>query len=356
MRILGWFAVILVLASATRADTFVYISVASEQQIAAYHLDPAQGKLTHCSDTKLLEGKPGALTVDPQRRFLFASIRSSDKLAAFRIDPDSGKLTKLNVVPAGPDPAYLATDRAGRFLLTAYYVDAKVTVHAIGKDGSLSDQPLQTIPTAEKAHASVPDPSNRFLYVPHTGPNAIFLFRLDAQTGQLTANSPARLETPKNTGPRHIVFHPTLAIAYVANEQGSSVTAYRLDRRSGMLTPLQTMSTLPKGFRGSNACAEIKVHPSGRFLYVANRGHDSIASFALDDQGKLSVIGNAPTEKTPRSFDIDPSGKYLFAAGQSSGKIASYRVDSKTGELKRLETYEAGRTPWWVLGVQVGER
>jgi len=217
-------------------------------------------------------------------------------------------------------------------------------------------QPLQSISTADKAHAIVPDPSNCFVFVPHTGPDAIFQFTFDAKSGRLAANSPAKLKTPKGMGPRHLVFHPSKPIAYVDNEQGSSVTAHVLDEKAGTLKVLQTVSTLPQEFKGINAYAEVKIHPSGCFAYVSNRGHDSIAAFALDGEGRLSVIGQTATEKTPRSFDIDPSGKYLFAAGESSGKLASYRIDSKTGELKRLATYEVGKMPWWVLVVELHKK
>jgi dipeptidyl aminopeptidase/acylaminoacyl peptidase len=232
-------------------------------------------------------------------------------------------------------------------------VAAKVTVHEIGKDGALSEKPIQSLATADKAHAIVPDPSNRFVFVPHTGTDVIFQFAFDASKGRLTPNTPAKLLTPKGTGPRHLVFHPSKPIAYVSNEQGSGVTAYALDTKAGTLRPLQTLSTLPKEFRDTNACAEIKVHPSGRFLYVSNRGHDSIAAFALDDDGRMSVVGQELTEKTPRSFDLDPSGKYLFAAGESSGKLAAYGVDLRTGQLKKLETYEVGKMPWWVLAMDM---
>jgi 6-phosphogluconolactonase len=294
--------------------------------------------------------------VDPEKRFLLAAIRSTGKLAAFRVDPATGRLTHLNTVSAGSDPAHLATDRSGRYLLTAYYVAAKVTVHTLGEDGRLSAKPLQSLPTADKAHAVVPDPSNRFVFVPHTGPDVIFQFTLDAKTGRLSAGDPAKLTTPKGTGPRHLVFHPTRPVAYVANEQGGSVTAYALDTRAGTLRALQTAPTLPKDFRGANACAEIRVHPSGKFLYVSNRGHDSIAAFALDGDGKLRPLGQTATEKTPRSFDLDPSGKYLFAAGESSGRLAGYRVDPRTGGLTRLETYDVGPRPWWVLAVDLRAR
>ncbi len=350
-RILTALLAALLTASAARADTFVYVSVAAEKRIAVYRLDADTGKLTHRSDCAVADGEPGALTVAPDRRFLFAAIRSTGKLAAFRLDPATGRLTHLNTVAVGPDPAHIATDHAGRFLLTAYYVDARVTVHALGKDGRLGVKPHQSIPTADKAHAVVPDPSNRFVFVPHTGPDVIFQFAFAARAGRLSANTPARLRTPKGTGPRHLVFHPTKPVAYVANEQGGSVTAYAFDALAGTLRPLQTTSTLPRDFRGTNACAEIRVHPSGRFVYVSNRGHDSLAAFAVRDDGTLTPLGQTATEKTPRSFDLDPSGKYLFAAGESSGKLAAYRVDAQKGELTRLATYEVGKMPWWVLAV-----
>ena len=344
------------LATLSHAETFVYVSVAADKRIAIYHLDALTGKLTHKADCNVTDGEPGALTVDPDKGFVLAAIRSTGKLASFRLDAATGKLTHVNTVTVGPDPAHISTDRTGRFLLTAYYVDAKVTVHTIGKDGTLSEKPIQSIPTADKAHAIVPDPSNRFVFVPHTGPNAIFQFTFDAKQGKLSANTPAKLTTPKNTGPRHLVFHPSKPIAYVDNEQGSGITAYALDEKTGTLKALQTLSTLPADFKGTNACSEIKLHPSGRFAYVSNRGHDSIAGFALDEEGKLSAMGQTPTEKTPRSFDIDPAGKFLYAAGESSGKLAGYRINAKSGALTRFATYEVGKMPWWVMSVEMPRR
>lgn len=149
--------------------------------------------------------------------------------------------------------------------------------------------------------------------MPHAGANAIFQFTFDATIGRLRANAPARPDTLKNTGPRHLVFHRSKPVAYVANEQGRRVTAYALDPKAGTLKALETLTTLLKEFDETNACAEIKVRPRGCFLYVSNRGHDSIAGFALD--GNMTVLGQTPTEKTPRSFDIEASGQFLYAAG-----------------------------------------
>lgn len=354
MKALAVVALLCASATTAFADTFVYVSLAGEKKIAVYHLDSAEGKLTHRADIQT-EGEPGALTTDPKQRFLFAAIRSAGNLAAFKIDPPTGKLTHVNTVPAGPDPAHIATDRTGKFLLTAYYVAAKVTVHSIGNEGALSDKPGQTSLTAHKAHAILPDPSNRFVFVPHTGPNSIFQFTFQADGGK--ANAVPKLNTPDGSGPRHIVFHPSKEIAYVDNEQGGSVTAYTLDTKAGILKAFQTISTLPKDFQGTNACAELKIHPAGRFLYVSNRGHDSIACFKIDGQdGRLTAIGQEPTEKTPRSFDLDPSGKFLLTAGEASGRVAVYKIDADAGALKRLHTLDVGKQPWWVMAVSLPSR
>ena len=351
MRPLALASMVLAMTSPAFADTAVYVSLAGDKKIALYRMGD-DGKLTHQADTAI-EGEPGALTTDPQRKFLFASVRSTGNLAAFRIDPKTGKLTHVNTVPAGADPSYVATDRTGRFLLAAYYRAGKVTVHAVGKDGSLSEKPLQTVETAPTAHSSVPDPSNRFVFVPHPAPNAVFQFTFDAKTGKLAPNAVPKLQMEKNTGPRHLVFHPKQAtVVYFDNEQGSSVTACTFDPTAGTLKPFQTVPTLPKDFTRPNSTAEVKVHPSGKFVYCSNRGHDSIAMFSVSgEDGKLAVVGQAPTERTPRSFEIDPTGSFLYAAGEDSGKVAAYRIDPKTGELKRFETYEVGKTPWWVMAV-----
>ncbi len=183
--------------------------------------------------------------------------------------------------------------------------------------------------------------------VPHTSPNAFYAFGwrsnvVESDTGPVfrTGIGPLHFATPKNTGPRHVVFHPSIRIAdgangtgqvaYVDNEQGGSVTMYHtnFNAENWLLKPMQTVSTLPPDFHGTNACAEIRLHPSGRLLYVSNRGHDSIAGFRINQQdGRLTSLGQTSTEKTPRSFALSPSGRFLYAAGESSGRLTSYRVD-----------------------------
>ncbi|MFP6667574.1 MAG: lactonase family protein [Pirellulales bacterium] len=339
---------LLFLTPAAVAGDFVYISIAGENRIAIYSQNIDDGSLTKVGDAKL-EGAPGSLCVDPKRQVLFASVRSKGQLASFRINPRSGKLTAINAVSAGGNSAYVLTDNSGRYLLSAYYGEGKIAVHGVNADGRIEDAAIQSVVTDRNAHAVRLDASNRFVFVPHTGPNAIFQFVLDAKTGKLTANDPPKVVAPAGAGPRHIWFHPKLDMAYTSNEKGSSVTAYQFDKSSGRLTAIQTLSTLPEGFSDRNTTADVEVTPSGRFVYVSNRGHDSIAGFAIGtEKGGLTSIGQFATEKTPRSFNIDPAGKFLYAAGQKTTKLAAYRIDTDTGVLTRFATYEVGPRPSWV--------
>jgi 6-phosphogluconolactonase len=353
MRI--FLAAVLILGGArdVLADTTVYVSMAPEQSIRVYRLDPKEGKLTEV-ETVAVRGAPGSLAVDPQRKFLFASLRSTSELASFRIDPATGKLTPVSTVPLGKgeNAAFVATDRSGRYLLSASYAAGKVVVHALSPEGKIETPARQTVVTAKTAHSTVADPQNRFVFVPHVAPNSVYQFRLDAATGKLSDAGKAPGGT-KKAGPRHLAFHPSAALAFTSDEQGSGVTAYRFDPQSG-LKPLATVPTLPPDFKRPNTTAEVKVHPGGRYLWVSNRGHDSLAGFAIDPtSGKLTALGQTPTEKTPRSFDIEPGGRFLLAAGEGSGKLAVYRIDSGTGQLTRAHTYNVGKSLTWVMAVNL---
>ncbi len=355
MRVLLTSALFLGCVMTLHADTFVYISKAPEQQIQIYRLDPADGKLTPV-DALTVDGGPGSLGVDPKKQFLFASLRTSNTLASYRIDPATGKLKPLGSVPLpkGENAAFVGTDRTGRWLLSASYSAGKVVVHRLNEDGTIRTPAVETVTTTKTAHAAVTDPGNRFVFVPHVAPNAVYQFHLDAATGKLTEAGQADGGAP-NAGPRHLAFHPTLPFAFTSDETGSSVTAYRFDAKAG-LKPVQTLSTLPADFQGKNTTAEVKVHPSGKFVWVSNRGHDSLAGFAIDAAGKLSSLGQTPTEKTPRSFDLSPDGRYAFGAGEGSGKLAVYRVDLDTGKLTRLHTVDVGKSLTWVTAVELGAK
>jgi len=332
------------------AATRVYLSVAGQQSVVMMELDGASGQLA-ARGSWPLAGEPGALAIAPDGGTLFVAMRSTGRLASCRIDKASGSLTPLGEVPAGDDPAHISVDPSGQYLLTAYYVAAKVTVHAVRPDGSLSALPVQEQVTADKAHAIVFDPAGRFAHVPHTGPSQVFQFRWQSGAMPLSPLEPNYLQRPDRSGPRHVAWHPRLPVAYINNEQGNSVTAYRMDAM-GRLTAGQTVRTLPADYRGENATAEIKMHPNGRWLYVSNRGHDSVARLAVDATGeRLTWIGCSPTEATPRSIELSPDGRFLLSAGEASGALSVYRVDFSTGELQPVARQTVGPRLWWVLCV-----
>lgn len=329
---------------------YAYIAVAGENKISTFNLDPNTGKLLFLQDVEV-GGGPAPLAVDPKKKFLYAGLRASRHISSFRIDHNTGNLSLIKKIPLESDPCYVSTDRQGKFLLSAYYGAGKVAIHPIDEDGTVGTPPIEWLSTAEKAHWIQTDPSNKFAFVPHpVGANFIFQFKFDENTGHLTPNDPPKLISEEGAGPRHLCFHPIKNVVYSSNEQGCSVIAYHFDPSPGTLTAFQTISTLPKDYEGQNTCAQIHMTPNGKFLYVSNRGHDSIAGFSIDEtSGQLASIGQYPSEKTPRAFNIDPTGNFLFAAGQTSGWLASYRIEAQTGTLKPLERYEVGKNPMWVL-------
>ena len=332
--------------------TYVYVSLQAENRILRFTMDPDSGQLTGRHEIEIAGG-PAPLAIDPGRRFLYVGRRDERLMSSFEIDRRSGDLSLTGTVPLEGEPCYVATDRSGKFLLSAYYQAGKAAVHPLDSDGALGDAAVQWIDTATGAHSFQTDPSNRFAFVPHiagNGPNAIFQFRFDDRTGEARPNEPPRVSPERQDGPRHFCFHPHKDILYSSNEQGSSVTAYAFAPASGTLTAMQTVSTLPEDYDGRSTCAQIQVTPSGTFLYAPNRGHDSVACFAIDDAtGRLTPTGRVATEAVPRAFSLDPTGSFLFVAGRDSGRLGAYRVDGSTGALTPLETYPLGQVPMWVL-------
>ena len=331
--------------------SWVFVSLLEEKKIVVYARDPLRGVLTRTAEFSCPE-QPAFLTASPDGTKLYGAYRSTGQLASFLIDGTHGTLRQISVVNGGDDPAYLVTDRAGRFLLSAYYRANKVCVHRLRADGSIDDKLVQTIPTAEKAHGIALTSNERFVFVPHTGANRIYQFRFDSATGKLTPNDPPYVTTPDHEHPRHIALHPSGQWAYVSNEAGDSVGVYFTAREAGTLKPIQSLPSIPAGFDGArNATARCEIAPNGMSVYIANRGHDSIACYAIDQKtGRVRLLEFAPTEKTPRSFTIDRSGQHLYAAGQNSGRIAAYKIRAD-GSLDRFATYDVGSVPWWVLVV-----
>lgn len=331
--------------------TQLYVSLQGDDCIRRFDLDPQTGRLDPL-DPVPVPGGPAPMAVDPQGQFLHVGRRGVCEVSSFRIEPRTGDLALMAAVSLDAEPCYLAMDRQGRFLFSAYYAAGKAAVHAVNSDGTVSTPPIEWLDTATGAHALQTDPSNRFAFVPHIagkGPNAIFQYRFDAQTGRLIPNTPARLNPPDPVGPRHFCFHPRKDIVYFSNEQGCSVTAYDLDTTAGTLRARQTVSTLPGDFDGDNTCAQIHMTPSGHMLFAPNRGHNSMACFAVDPgTGALTPTDRIATEPVPRAFGVDPSGNFLYVAGLESGRLAAYRIDADNGALHHLDTCDVGSTPMWV--------
>jgi 6-phosphogluconolactonase len=297
---------------------------------------------------------PTFLALHGRRPLLYAINEVSDfenkkvgSVSAFRIEPKTGKLDLINQQSTGgPGPCHVSVDRTGQVVLTANYLGGSVASLPLRADGGLN--PAATVDqhhgssvipsrqTGPFGHCIEVDPNNHFALSADLGIDKILIYKLDAAHGALAPNEPAFAETPRGAGPRHLTFHPNGRFVYAINELSSTISVFRYDSVRGALESVQDISTLPANFAGKSTAAEIQVHPSGRFLYGSNRGHDSIAIFAIDpDTGKLGSLGHEPTQgKTPRNFTLDPSGRYLLAANQDTNNVVVFRVDPESGLLK----------------------
>ncbi len=267
-------------------------------------------------------------------------------MSAFRIEPASGRLELLNQQSSGgAGPCHVTVDPTGRNALVANYGGGSVSVLPLGDDGKLGPasafvqhQGSSVNPRRQQgphAHSINLDPAGRFAFVADLGLDKIMVYRFDAAAGTLTPNDPAWAAVAPGSGPRHFAFHPSGKFAYVINELASSLTAFRYDAPRGALEEVQTVSSLPAGPVEGNSTAEVQVHPSGKFVYGSNRGHDSIAVFAVDGaSGKLKLVEHESTQgKTPRNFGVDPTGRFLLACNQASDTIVGFRIDQETGAL-----------------------
>lgn len=320
--------------------------------IYAYRFDSTSQELTSLG-VAAETTNPSFLAIDASRRFLYAvnevsnyDPASSGAVTAFAINHQSGKLSLLNQVASrGADPCYIAFDQTGKFALVANYTGGSVAVFRVGDDGRIADssafvQHVGSSVNKERqasphAHWIETTPDNRFALAVDLGLDEVLVYRFDAKTGSLTPNHPPFASLDPGAGPRHLAFSPNEKFAYVLNELQSSITTFAYDQNRGALQKLNTVSTLPKGFTGSNDSAEIKVHPSGKFLFASNRGHDSIALFSIDTRtGNLALVDTFPTQgKTPRNFEIDPTGKLLLVANQDTNNIVVFRIDPSSGRL-----------------------
>ncbi len=346
-------------ATAPQGSYLFYVGTYTEEGskskgIYAYRYDAKTAQITSlglAAETT----NPSWVTLHPNGRFLYAVNEvgnykgpNSGGVSAFSVDRATGKLTFLNELPPrGADPCYVTVDRTGKFVLVANYTGGSVAVFPILKDGSLGEAsafvqhsghgPNPQRQEGPHAHSIDLSPDNRFAMVDDLGLDEVLVYKFDSAKGTLTPNDPPFAKVDSSAGPRHFALHPTGKFAYVIGEMGHTVTAFSYDSAGGRLQRLQSITTLPKDFAGRNDDAEVRVHPSGKFLYASNRGDDSTAIYKIDEsKGTLEQVGSVPTGgKEPRSFEIDPTGTLLFAENQKSDNIVVFRIDAKTGRLTR---------------------
>lgn len=320
--------------------------------IYVYRLDLSSGALEFESKATGVES-PSFLALHPEQRYLYAvnAVREVDGVpsgcvSAFRINPDTGALTFLNrQLSGGPGPCHLSVDLTGRYVLVANYAGGSVAMLPIQSDGSLGEATDFVQHTGSSvnpdrqegphAHSINIDAGNRYAFAPDLGIDRIMIYELDLTHGKLKPNSQPWVEVYAGAGPRHFDFHPNGRWTYAINELDSTMTVFNYDGSRGALTEIESVSTLPDGFDGTNHCADVHVSASGKFVYGSNRGHDSIVIFTIDEHtGRLTLVGHESTQgEIPRNFAIDPTGTLLLAANQESDSVATFWIDAETGEL-----------------------
>jgi 6-phosphogluconolactonase len=342
---------------ASGTDRLVYFGTYTGEKsrgIYVSHLDTTTGALSPPQLAAELRN-PSYLAVRPGGGFIYAvsEVNEADGkpggvVTAFAVDKGSGMLKALNKQSSGgAGPAHITVDKTGTHALVANYGGGSVEVLPIAADGTLQ-APSAVVqhtgssvnPARQKEphpHSVNIAPDNRLAYVPDLGTDKIMIYRLGATDGSLKPNEPPFASADPGAGPRHFAFHPGGHFAYAINELLCTITAFSVDPASGALKAIQTISTLPPGNKVTEGYsgADVQVHPSGKFLFASNRGHDSIAAFAIDEKtGRLTYVENEPTGgKTPRGFGIDPTGTFLLAANQGSDSVVVLRIDQATGAL-----------------------
>ncbi|MFN2237029.1 MAG: lactonase family protein [Anaerolineales bacterium] len=333
----------------------------TQKGIYTYLFDPTTGKLNFQSEINDIQN-PSFLALDSQGHCLYA-VNENDRpedcsVHAYRIDPQSGKLSFINQqLSLGSSPCYVTVDQTDQIVAVANYSSGSVSVLPIGENGELlpsSDFYQHTgsgiNPVRQEgphAHCSVIDPTNQYLFSADLGIDKIMSYRLDLETKKMIPNDPPYFGMTPGCGPRHLRFHPNGHLAYIINELDSTITALHYDNEGGTFSLIETVSTLPEDFKGESYCAELCIAQKGNFLYGSNRGHDSLAIFAIDDAtGRLSYVAHQNTYgKNPRNFVIDPSDQYLLVANQDSDNIVTFRIDHSSGRLTYVEQMKGIHKP-----------
>ena len=348
-------------------DFLVFVGTWSEQPgegIYTYRLDPATGDFGLLR--KELTDRPFHLTLSRDQRFLYATSskhgNAPGMVVAYAIE-ETGVLRRLNQQPTGgSEPCYVCVDGANSFLIVANYRSGSVTLMPLASDGSLGPssctvQHQGTGPVAHRQSEAHPHcfqlgPGDRFAYAPDLGADRVFAYEIDDGAGTLRPTEPAALQP--GAGPRHINFHPDGRFAYVINELDSTINVFDWDPQTGHLTQTQSISALPEGFSGSSHTADVQIHPNGRFAYGTNRGHDSIATFTIDEStGSLSMLDCTPAGgQIPWNIAIAPDGHVLTSANHGSNNVTAFSIDTDTGLLQPLGSPAVAASPTCVRILQ----
>jgi 6-phosphogluconolactonase len=334
-----------------QSDYFVYVGTYGKG-VYAYRFHPSDAKLDELGIAGPIVN-PSFVAADGDYKFLFAVSELEGKVnggvASFSINRSDGSLRSLNTVPSGGvAPCHLAVDHTGKMLIVANYGTGGVSSFVIGDDGRLGN--MASLMAAQgssvnrerqegpHAHEVVLSADNRLVYVPDLGLDQIRIYKLDAAQAKLTPHDPPFIKEDAGFGPRHMVFSPDGKYAYVVNELKSFITVFSHNASDGTLHLVETASTLPQGFTGENAPAEILTDRAGNFVYASNRGPGTIAVFARDPgKGTLRQVQIASTGGTfPRGVELDPTGQYLFAGDQKTDQFVLFRVDPNSGQLTRM--------------------
>ena len=350
-------------------------SVGRGRGIYLFEMNPATGALVQ-RELFRRDTNPSFMAFDSSRKHLYSvnwisnyQGANSGSVSAYTIDRASGHLTLLNTVSSeGANPTHLSIHSSGKFLLVASYFGGTVAVLPIRVNGELgpaSDVVHDQGTVGPEHAASAPpgsfaisghdnphahmiqsDPAGRFVFAADLGLDRILVWKFDAVKGKLVPNDPPSVELPSGDGPRHFAFHPSGRWFYSLQEEGSTVAAFDYDPATGRLTPKQTVSSLPKGFAGSNFPAEVMISPDGRFLYASNRLHDSISWFSISETGTLAFRGQEWTRGNhPRAFNFDPTGNFFYVCNQFADAITTFRIDRKAGALTFTGQYTPVGSP-----------
>lgn len=343
-------------ANETQADKYwvyfgTYTAKGGSKGIYRSEFDPKTGKLSEPEVAAELTN-PTFLYFSPNGKFLYSVGEVSNTggkkeggVHAFGVDASTGKLSKLNEqTSGGPGPCHVSTDAAGKNVVVANYGGGSSSIFPVKPDGSLGEASAffqhegssvnKGRQSAPHAHCGFFDETGKFAFVADLGLDQVLIYKVDPETGKAEPNNPPFIKLPDGSGPRHLHIAPGNNLMFVNGELDSTVSVVKMQPENGRFAVTQTLSTLPEPTPG-NSTAEVRIHPSGKFVYVSNRGHNSIAAFSWDGD-KLTPIGHITSEnvKIPRNFNIDPSGKWMLVASQDGDNIAVFAIDEKTGLAK----------------------